>query len=262
MKRLTLFAATLAAFVPGTLFAQQTMQTYGAPQQGVETPNRYTSPSQSQQVLTAQPPAAPAAAGAAAPAAPSGPVNPYQQIIDARTAATAPPGAEGAEGADGAPQIFVSDRVAGISEAQPTFAIEDYYRGVTPHIVDSLPHISRYQQRAESGSRANELTWVGFQPFDGATRVFIQTGRDADYSINNSPDGLTMTITLRNTTISVRNFTRDIDASYFGRAVQHVQARRSGRDTAVTITLARSSAYTTETSSDGDSYLFIDFAEE
>lgn len=254
MKRYSLIFAALSAVIPGSVFAQQQIQTYGAPAQGVEVQNRYTSPAQSQQVLTAQPPApatAPAPEGAAAPGAPA---NPYQQVIDVR--------AGGAEGAESPAQPFVSDRVAGVSEGGEPIDIADYYRGVTPHVIDSLPHISRYQQRAESSSRANELTWVGFQPLAGATRVFIQTGRDADYSINSSPDGLTMTVTLRNTTISVRNFTRDIDASYFGRVVQHVQARRSGRDTLVTIELSHSPSYTTETETNGDAYLFIDFAEE
>lgn len=133
----------------------------------------------------------------------------------------------------------------------------EIYGGVTPHEVDSLPHISASQERGQAGE--NTLTWVGFQPFETHTRVFIQTGRPAQYQVQESPDGLTLTVRLRDTRVDFSNFRRWIDASYFGRPVHMIDTERAADGvTEVSIELSRYADYTV--SSDGG-YLFIDFAE-
>ena len=133
----------------------------------------------------------------------------------------------------------------------------EVYRGVTPNEVDSLPHISGSQERAQAGQ--NTLTWVGFQPFETHTRVFIQTGRAAQYQVNESPDGMTLTVRLRDTRVDFSNFRRWIDASYFERPVHMIDTTTTGDGvTEVSIALSRFAEYTV--SSDGG-YLFVDFAE-
>jgi hypothetical protein len=131
------------------------------------------------------------------------------------------------------------------------------YRGITPNENDTLPHISRFQ--AAGGT--NQLTWVGFQPFQERTRVFVQTGRSASHSVVPSPDGRTLTIRLPSTRIPLSNFQRDIDASFFDRAVTHVRATRSGDSTDVVIELGRTVRYEVTQDAENPTYLYIDFFE-
>ena len=143
------------------------------------------------------------------------------------------------------------------SDGNDWFYGSEIYRGVTPNEVDSLPHISGSQTRGEAGE--NTLTWVGFQPFEEFTRVFLQTGRPAQYQVRESPDGLTITVRLRDTRVDFSNFHRWIDASYFGRPVNMIDTNRAEDGiTEVTIDLSRYADYAL--SSDGD-YLFLDFTE-
>ncbi|MCB9506614.1 MAG: hypothetical protein H6700_10110 [Myxococcales bacterium] len=203
-------------------------QALGAPAPGVEVPLQM-SPGASQGLLQAAPPAA--------------------------SQAAAPAGA-GAE-LEGVPN---NERVVGlqsgsVAQGVPGSAI---YAGVVPNETDSLPHISDEQARANSGG-PNQLTWLGFQPFPDMTRVFIQTGRPAQYQVRESPDGQTITIRLRDTAIEMSNLRRDVDASYFGRVVQHVDAaRNSDGVTEVIITLAEPAGR--RVVAEGD-YLYVDFAE-
>jgi len=49
------------------------------------------------------------------------------------------------------------------------------YTGIIPAIRDSLPHITPGQTRGAQAQRPNEVTWIGFQPLNDRTRVFVQT---------------------------------------------------------------------------------------
>ena len=182
----------------------------------------------------------------------------------AAPAAAAPPaaaiapqmGIESEEGTEG----YTNNRLQSLQEVSlaPTWVYgSEIYRGVTPNEVDSLPHIAGSQARGVLGE--NTLTWVGFQPFDTHTRVFLQTGRPAQYQIHESPDGLTVTIRLRDTRVDFSNFRRWIDASYFGRPVHMIDtARAEDNVTEVTIDLSRYAAYAVSSEA---GYLFIDFTE-
>jgi hypothetical protein len=87
----------------------------------------------------------------------------------------------------------------------------------------------------------------------------LQTGRPAQYQIHESPDGLTVTIRLRDTRVDFSNFRRWIDASYFGRPVHMIDtARAEDNVTEVTIDLSRYAAYAVSSEA---GYLFIDFTE-
>ena len=167
---------------------------------------------------------------------------------------------QGSADGEPAPDGYTNNRLSALQDgsSRPAWIYgSEIYRGVTPNEVDSLPHIAGSQQRAETGE--NTLTWVGFQPFDTHTRVFLQTGRTAQYQVQESPDGLTVTVRLRDTRVDFSNFHRWIDASYFGRPVHMIDtARADDGVTEVTIDLSRYAAYTV---SSEDGYLFLDFTE-
>jgi len=228
----------------------------GSPQQGVDVPSRMT-PSQSQQLLT--PAATPTAPGATGSAEASGTRNPYQGILDRRRSGQG-------EGEDGTAfrDPFRTEQISGFGYGgrDRSFIVnaEDIYRGVIPGVQDSLPHISRYQRNAATGAQ-NALTWVGFQPFDDFTRVFVQVGRTPQYSVHESPDGLTITVHLRQTRISLRNFARSVDARFFGRSVDSIRAHRVDNGVDIVIQLGRNASYTITSSGTRGEYLFIDFAD-
>lgn len=256
-------AAALVAFAT-PVFAQTVPD--GAPAAGSNVQYRYTTPGQSQQLL------APSTSGSTtvqnggsatggSGATVQGPANPYAEILERRG------GAEGAEGEGGFREPFQSESVSGVgyqsARERATTWIDgaDIYRGIIPNTQDTLPHVAVHQRRAARG--ANRLTWIGFQPFDDSTRVFLQTGRDADYRVAESPDGLTVTIRLSNTAIALSNFRRTIDASYFGRPVVSIDAMAAGGGaTDVVIELDRDAGWEiTEGAGVDGAYVFIDFDE-
>lgn len=239
MIRSTLRAALGFALLLAAPIASAQTPAAGTPSPGVEVQHRYSNPSDSRAVLNAQP---------TAPADASG------------TTGTSTGGAMQIDGDAVGP--LVNTRVGGIQEGggygDQWVDADLVYTGVIPGARDSLPHISRTQRHGADGRR-NTLTWIGFQPLEGTTRVFIQTGRPAQYQVVESPDGLTLTVRLRDTTIELSNFRRWIDASYFGRAVSRIDAARGGDGvTEVTIDLSRTAAYTVEGAGE---YLYVDFQE-
>ncbi len=193
--------------------------------------------------------------GVSAPA--NAPAELAAPVQGPQTGASALPQEEAGEDGE-AP--FSNNRMEGLQAAaaeQGWFYGSEIYRGVTPNEVDTLPHISSSQHRGETGN--NTLTWVGFQPFETYTRVFLQTGRPAQYQVRESPDGLTITIRLRDTSVDFTNFYRWIDTSHFGRPVNMIDTARSDDGvTEVTIDLSRFAEYSIVAEG---GYLFIDFPE-
>ena len=227
---------------------QQAPATFGSPAPGVTVPGRYSNPQQSQELLNPQ-------QGTPTMDAPAqgGPDN-RLDMSNIRSV-------EGEEGS-----TFMMDSIVGVSSAgdpsgETELIIEgsDIYTGVTPDHRDTVPHISPYQRAGAEQARANQLTWLGFQPLDDRTRVFVQTGRPAQYQVTESPDGLTLTLRLRYTRIGLSNFMRFVDASHFDRPVNMVRtARTADGVTVVTIELNRPASY--EVVPDGN-YLYIDLTE-
>ncbi len=229
------------SLIAASVFAQEVTTTpafpVGGPQPGVEVQYRYTNPSASQQVLSAQPAAT-------------------------TSGTTAGPGAT-LSTAEGEEPVFMNDSITSVSNmgaaagGMAMIVGATIYRGITPHENDTLPHISRFQARAASGS--NQLTWIGFQPFADFTRVFLQTGRGATPQLLTSPDGMTLTVRFASTSIPLSNFRRDVDASYFDRAVTHIRAVRNGSGTDVVIELGRSVRYELVRDDANPTYVYVDF---
>lgn len=235
----------------------------GGPQPGVEVQYRYTNPGDSQQILNAAPATATGSGegGAAEPRRGVSAADYLRQRSAQRAAAAAAEdGGEAVESED----AFVNNMLAGVSAAGGLgggmIVGATIYTGITPNFTDTLPHVSRFERRAESGG-SNALTWIGFQPFPDSTRVFIQTGRPATPQVTASPDGRTLTVRFENTSIGLSNFTRDIDATYFDRPVTHVRGRRVGSATEVTIELGGAVDYQIVSDSNNPDYVFIDFTE-
>ena len=208
---------------------------WGAPAEGVQVQSRFSSPGQSQSILTAAPPAP-----AAAPAAPAG------------AGATAP------AAADGAPQPFINDRVtvggayAGSSDeagdtAMLPISAALIYQGVIPGRSPG----------ATGKGKTNALNWIGFQPLDLVTRVFVRTDHDAPFEVIAAPDGLSVTVRLKVPAIAHRNLSRTIDTSAFGREVAAIDTKRGPEGTTdVVISLLAPARFVTEAR---EGYLYVDF---
>ncbi|MGM0557345.1 MAG: AMIN domain-containing protein [Myxococcota bacterium] len=133
-------------------------------------------------------------------------------------------------------------------------AIEKMYRGVIPGKRDEVEHL-----KAKDQTGPNSLTWLGFQPEDERTRVFIQTSREADYEQSVDSEDKTLTLTLYNTKVSAKNFSRFIDTSFFGRNVQLIEAKKANG--AVEIMIALDEIERPTVQQDG-TYLYLDFPHE
>ncbi len=227
--RFALAAAIACTVTAGSAWAQTYQPSnMGAPQAGVDVQYRYSNPSQSQQFLNAQPQRGATEGQGSSQGTTQGVTrsnaNPYQAVIEAR----------GATGPDGQPvevrNPFTSEAVTGLATATyqlgEMIPAELIYRGIIPNTQNSLPHIAAAQRRGATANRANTLTWIGYQPFSDFSRIFLQTGRAAQYAVRPSPDGRTITIRLHNTQISLRNFYREVVAAGFGRSVNSIDARR------------------------------------
>lgn len=148
--------------------------------------------------------------------------------------------------------------VTTMSEARRTttsvdLSEEELYRGVIPGTRDEVKHMDRARQQGASGP--NQITWVGFQAKDDMGRVFFQTARHAEYSLTRSDN--TVRVRFENMRIPTRNFSRFIDASYFGKNVQKIEARQVARNTVeVSITLREDEQPTVQRSGN---YIYLDF---
>lgn len=225
------FLVLLVVTAAPALAAAQSV--WGAPAEGVQVQSRFSSPGQSQSILTAAP-----AAPAAAPAPPAG--------------AGAP------AAADGAPQPFVNDRVtvggayggsaeeAGDSAKLPISAAL-IYQGVIPGRSPG----------ATGKGKTNALNWIGFQPLDLVTRVFVRTEHDAPYEVIAAPDGLSVTVRLKVAAIAHRNLSRTINTSAFEREVAAIDTKRGPEGTTdVVISLLSPARFVTEAR---EGYLYVDF---
>jgi hypothetical protein len=162
-------------------------------------------------------------------------------------------------GSDGYTSTRVSEVTVSTSQERYSwfYAASEIYAGIIPSIRDSLPHIAIHQRWGAQSRRANSVTWIGFQPLDGYTRVFVQLARNPEYTVSEREDGYLIEIVFDNTRLSLSNFQRFMDTSFFGRSVSMIDAAPlSGGRSRLVISLSELSSYTVTTN---DDYLFIDF---
>jgi len=130
------------------------------------------------------------------------------------------------------------------------------YRGVIPGTRDEVSHLVKAREKAEDRSNRNEVTWVGFQAKDSATRVFFQTGRESNYDLGQS--GQALTVTFNDTILAASNFGRFIDTSYFDRNVTRIEVKQVNRDTVVATISMRD--YEQPNVDRSGNYLYLDFS--
>lgn len=136
---------------------------------------------------------------------------------------------------------------------------QQLYTGIIPRVRDGLPHLNRYNRSANRNARSkNRLTWIGYQRMSDKSRIFIQTGRNADYEVLKGQGPNELLVVLKNTRPSLSNFFRDIDCRWMYRSVGHIRSFRRGRDTVVAIKLLTTVEFSL--SSDG-AYVYVDFAD-
>lgn len=133
----------------------------------------------------------------------------------------------------------------------------DIYTGIIPGVRDSLPHLERHQERGRKAKKPNQLVWLGYQPFAQGSRVFLQTSVKPAYTVVTMEDGMTVVIELMNTKIPLYNNQRNIDTSFFPKAVTSIDAAvLSKKRVQITITLRERVPFHVSSQNE---YLFIDF---
>ncbi len=160
-------------------------------------------------------------------------------------------------------EAYASAVVAGVEFSQSVdrfkwfYNASELYTGIIPNIRDTLPHLRPHQTVGNARRPRNQITWIGFQPFDGYTRVFVQLAAAPAYTISELEEGHLVELIFENTTISLTNFQRFIDASYFGRSIDIIDAQPlPSRRSRMIIWRDQLAPY--EVIVDGD-YLYIDF---
>jgi hypothetical protein len=77
------------------------------------------------------------------------------------------------------------------------------------------------------------MTWPGFQVKDGVPTVFLEVTAAPEYRVEDGPGSVT--VTLKNTVVPLRNNRRALDVTGFATAVKEVSTASKGHDVRVTI---------------------------
>ena len=130
---------------------------------------------------------------------------------------------------------------------------EVLYQGIIPSKRDSMQGMAKTAGRK---GRA-KVTWIGFQPTDTMTRVFVQAvGGVPEHETVRSEDGRVMTVILKNVAVENSNVLRFIDTSFYKRPVTRIEAKRRGKDLHLLLNLEPGAAPSVTASE--DTYLYID----
>jgi hypothetical protein len=105
---------------------------------------------------------------------------------------------------------------------------EGKYGGVAPGAPALPPHPPRLPLKGPQ-----RMTWPGFQVKEGVPTVFLEVTAAPDYQVEDAPGAVT--VTLKNTTVPLKNNRRPLDVRAFATAVQEVATAPKGRDVRVTI---------------------------
>jgi hypothetical protein len=176
---------------------------------------------------------------------------------------------EGAEGEEGEKKakgkigkITKVDRNKSRITQEQTLSLGTVYRGIVPGVRDWHLFARKARDAAKTNPRmGNRMTWLGFQPLDEGSRIFIQTIKPANYALTESvtEDGLMqLQVKLVGTKIPRRNERRSIDTSYFDSAISAAQAHQQGSVAVVKIDLHQRVEYRV---SQDDEFLMISFAD-
>ena len=139
---------------------------------------------------------------------------------------------QGTEAADGPPIDKRGDsplRLHGGKGTVPEVHSEGRYAGVSLGGEGLPPKAPKLPLRAGP----QRMTWPGFQVRDGVPTVFLQTTGAPNYTITERVGAVI--VTLRGTTIKLRNNQRPLKVAEFGTDVTEISAKPHGKDVIVTI---------------------------
>jgi hypothetical protein len=108
-------------------------------------------------------------------------------------------------------------------------AADGGYKGVAPGAPALPPHPLRLPVR----KGPQRMIWPGFQVKDGVPTVFLEVTAVPEYHVEDAPGAVT--VTLKNTTVPLRNNRRPLDVTAFATAVKKVSTQKKGKDVRVTI---------------------------
>jgi|GEM_PF-6341038 hypothetical protein len=127
---------------------------------------------------------------------------------------------------------------------------KELYGGIIPGSRDELKHLDG------ANRRYNMLQWIGFEPQENRTRVFIKATPGIPYDMNRSEDGTQITLTFDNTVVENYNLMRFIDTSYYKRSVKRIEAKRKRKVVTVTLTVEPGAQPNVDQTGD---YIYFDF---
>ncbi|MBI5509852.1 MAG: hypothetical protein HY903_13940 [Deltaproteobacteria bacterium] len=76
----------------------------------------------------------------------------------------------------------------------------------------------------ELEAELKEMSWIGFQQFQDASRVFVKTTEPVKYRVDNTRTDMVI-LFLENTTVPLRNNRRQLDTHFFESPVTWIQAK-------------------------------------
>jgi colicin import membrane protein len=97
-------------------------------------------------------------------------------------------------------------------------------RAITTFVFGSLISLSSAATAQELDQEVRELNWIGFQQLKDVSRVFVRTTEPVKYKVDNSR-GDVIVILLENTTVPLKNNTRQLDTRFFESPVSYIQAK-------------------------------------
>lgn len=124
----------------------------------------------------------------------------------------------------------VPEKKALPAPARPEASVPWSYGGVIPGGANLPPHPPKPSAKGPA-----RMTWPGFQVLGAVPTVFLELTAPVEWSVEEG-DGK-LVYTLKNTTVPLRNNTRPLRVGEFKTAVNSIDARPSGRDVRVTISL-------------------------
>ena len=124
------------------------------------------------------------------------------------------------------------------------------YHGIVPSIRDSLNPNGKSKKR---GKKAR-ITWVGFQPKEFYSRIFIQVDRVTRFALH-KPDPMHIAVTFPAAKIPRKNNRRPIRTSQFASKVAGIEAFQRGKNVVVVISLRKPAGYLYKRKG---KYVFID----
>ncbi len=98
------------------------------------------------------------------------------------------------------------------------------YRAVIASLAAALVLLPAGGSAQELDNEVKDMSWLGFQQFKDASRVFVRTTEKVKYRVDASRENLVVLI-LENTAVPLKNNRRFLDTRFFDSPVTYVQPK-------------------------------------